>query len=154
MRISIATCGKYRAALRHIDCSERANIDLHKYPLIHRRRDDGPPSPQRLLCNRGKVGVWGSTTAVNLFHKARRSRAGEGWCVGQHDDSQPFPQRLLCNRGRVVIFVFSGALRVRVLIAPPLKNKNNVVKRQRRFCGRGDAIRTRNLWFWRPLLYR
>ena len=49
--------GKYRAALRHIDCADGANIDLHKYPLIHRRRDDGPPSPQRLLCNRGKVGV-------------------------------------------------------------------------------------------------
>ena len=26
------------------------------YPLIHRRRDDGPPSPQRLLRNRGKIG--------------------------------------------------------------------------------------------------
>ena len=54
-RISIAE-GKYHA-VRHIDCAFGANIDLHKYPLIHRRRDDGPPSPQRLLRNRGKVGV-------------------------------------------------------------------------------------------------
>ena len=38
--------GKYRAALRHITCAEGANIDLRKYPLIHRRRDGGPPSPQ------------------------------------------------------------------------------------------------------------
>ena len=55
-RISIAVYGKYRAALRHIDCAFGANIDLLEYPLIHRRRDDGPPSPQRLLRNRGKVG--------------------------------------------------------------------------------------------------
>ena len=68
VRISIATCGKYRAALRHIDCSERANIDLHKYPLIHRRRDDGPPSPQRLL-------LW--------------SQSGEGWYRNAFD----FPSR-------------------------------------------------------------
>ena len=43
MRISIAVYGKYRAALRHIACAFGANIDLLEYPLIHRRRDDGPP---------------------------------------------------------------------------------------------------------------
>ena len=43
MRISIAVYGKYRAALRHIDCAFGANIDLLEYPLIHRRSDDGPP---------------------------------------------------------------------------------------------------------------
>ena len=43
VRISIAVYGKYRAALRHIDCAFGANIDLLEYPLIHRRSDDGPP---------------------------------------------------------------------------------------------------------------
>ena len=33
------------------------NFEFAHFPLIHHRRDDGPPSPQRLLCNRGKVGV-------------------------------------------------------------------------------------------------
>ena len=56
-RISIAE-GKYRAA-RHIACAFGANIDLLDYPLIHRRRDGGPPSPQRFFQNRGKVGMSG-----------------------------------------------------------------------------------------------
>ena len=43
VRISIAVYGKYRAALRHIACAFGANIDLLEYPLIHRRRDGGPP---------------------------------------------------------------------------------------------------------------
>ena len=38
--------GKYHA-VRHITCAEGANIDLLEYPLIHRRRDDGPPAPRR-----------------------------------------------------------------------------------------------------------
>ena len=41
------------------------------YPLIHRRRDDGPPSPQRLLRNRGKVGMG---------------------VINRHDDGPPSPQ--------------------------------------------------------------
>ena len=45
-RISIAVYGKYHA-VRHITCAVGANIDLHNYPLIHRRRDDGPPAPRR-----------------------------------------------------------------------------------------------------------
>ncbi len=49
--------GKYRAALRHIDCSERANIDLHIVPSST-----------------------AAATAVPLLHKARQSRAGEGRC--------------------------------------------------------------------------
>ena len=44
-RISIGVYGKYRA-VRHIPCAFGVNIDLLDYPLIHRRRDDGPPSPQ------------------------------------------------------------------------------------------------------------
>lgn len=32
--------------VRHIACVFGANIDLHKYPLIHHRRAVGPPSPQ------------------------------------------------------------------------------------------------------------
>ena len=82
VRISIAVYGKYRAAMRHITCAFGANIDLLEYPLIHRRRDGGPPSPQRLLCNRGKVGVEAEPT----------------------NDGQPFPQSLLIFglRGRLV----------------------------------------------------
>ena len=48
--------GKYRAALRHIDCAEGANIDLHIVPSST-----------------------ADATAVPLLHKARQSRAGEGW---------------------------------------------------------------------------
>ena len=47
--------GKYRAALRHIDCAEGANIDLHIVPSST-----------------------ADATAVPLLHKARQSRAGEG----------------------------------------------------------------------------
>ncbi len=112
----------------------RANIDCHlwqissrfaayrlrrrrKYrftycPLIHRRRDGGPPSPQRFFQNRGKFGMGGNPTRrrspaprrsrplfvtlsachlsryrESLPHKARQSRAGEGWCVGRRNDS-------------------------------------------------------------------
>ena len=100
--------GKYRAALRHITCAFGANIDLRKYPLIHRRRDDGPPAPRRSrplfvtlsachlsryreslpheACRFSACGgrsVWlgkNRRTTVNLFHKARQSRAGEGRC--------------------------------------------------------------------------
>ena len=43
VRISIAHLRKYHA-VRHITCAVSANIDLHKNPLIHRRRDDGPRS--------------------------------------------------------------------------------------------------------------
>ena len=102
-RISIAVYGKYRAALRHIDCAFGANIDLHKYPLIHRRRDDGPRSsaepppfrhakgvppfplsgkstPQRFFQNRGKVGMDGEYRgATSFFIQNLASRAGEGW---------------------------------------------------------------------------
>ena len=39
------------------------NAVVTYYPLIHRRRDGGPPSPQRLLRNRGKVGMGGKKTA-------------------------------------------------------------------------------------------
>ena len=58
--------------MRHIDCADGANIDLLEYPLIHRRRDDGPPSPQSLPTSgmRGKVGVG---------------------VVSRHDDGPPTP---------------------------------------------------------------
>ena len=79
-RISIAVYGKYHA-VRHIDCAFGANIDLHKYPLIHRRRDDGPPSPQRLLRNRGKVGVGGESCRDD-DRQARNSPTDGGECVG------------------------------------------------------------------------
>ena len=57
MRISIAVYGKYHA-VRHIACAFGTNIDLHKYPLIHRRRDDGPPSPQSSAEPSGRRLVW------------------------------------------------------------------------------------------------
>ena len=64
---------------RHIDCAFGVNIDLHKYPLIHRRRDNGPPFPQRLLRNRGKVGVGvvsrRGATIYMLLYKVRQSQA-------------------------------------------------------------------------------
>ena len=88
---------------------------------------------------------------------AVRRRNAENRVAFVKDKKLAFTSALLLfpkKRKLKLFLVFSGALRVRVLTAPPLKNKNNVVKRQRRFCGRGDAIRTRNLWFWRPLLYR
>ena len=69
---------------RHIDCAFGANIDLHKYPIIHRRRNDGPPSPQRLLRNRGKVGCVVShrgATIYMLLYKVRQSQAGKSRCV-------------------------------------------------------------------------
>ena len=56
VRISIAVYGKYRAALRHIACAFGANIDLHIVPS-------------------STV----AATTVPLLHKARQSRAGEGW---------------------------------------------------------------------------
>ncbi len=55
MRISIAE-GKYHAALRHITCAFGANIDL-------------------LIIPSSTV----AATTVPLLHKARQSRAGEGW---------------------------------------------------------------------------
>ena len=42
----------------------------------------------------------------------------------------------------------------RVLIAIPLPSEKAPRKRGAFSLGRGDAIRTRNLRFWRPLLYR
>ena len=68
VRISIAVYGKYRAALRHIDCAFGANIDLHIVPS-------------------STV----AATTVPLLHKARQSRAGEGWCVDRRTDSSPTP---------------------------------------------------------------
>ena len=72
--------GKYRAALRHITCAFCANIDLRKYPLIHRRRDGGPPSPRRFLQNRGKVGrkKGACATAVFILGRAERAKVGTG----------------------------------------------------------------------------
>ena len=94
--------GKYHA-VRHITCAEGANIDLLEYPLIHRRRDGGPPSPQssakpsgrrlvlRQSCRggccfptklgkaeRAKVGVCGEScraTAVRPTPSSRQRRA-------------------------------------------------------------------------------
>ena len=77
-RISIAE-GKYHA-VRHIACAVGANIDLLEYPLIHRRRDDGPPAPRRsrpLFVTLSACHL--SRYRESLPHKARQSRAGEGW---------------------------------------------------------------------------
>ena len=71
--------GKYRA-VRRITCASGANIDLRKYPLIHRRRDGGPPSPQSLpiFGMRGKVGrkKGACATAVFILGKAERAKVG------------------------------------------------------------------------------
>ena len=76
VRISIATYGKYHA-VRHITCADGANIDLLYCPLIHRRRDDGPPSPRRLLRNRGKVGIGGEPCGATGCSKRSAKPSGE-----------------------------------------------------------------------------
>ena len=86
-------------------------------PLIHRRRDDGPPSPQSLPTSgmRGKVGVGvvsrhddghptpsshqrratfplsGKSTPQSLPTSGMRGKVGVG-VDSRHDDGQPFPQ--------------------------------------------------------------
>ena len=66
-----------------------------QYPLIHRRRDGGPPSPQRLLRNRGKVGVGGESCRDD-DRRARNSPTDGGECVG-------LPQQVRAARRRVLL---------------------------------------------------
>ena len=62
-RISIAVYGKYRFTY---------------YPLIHRRRDDGSPSPQRFFQNRGKVGMDGEYRGATSFFIQISAEPGGG----------------------------------------------------------------------------
>ena len=77
-----------------------------QYPLIHRRRDDGPPSPQRLLRNRGKVGVGGESCRDD-DRQARNSPTDGGECVGllhtpEGGECVGLPQQVRAARRRVL----------------------------------------------------
>ena len=105
LQISLAK-GKYHA-VRHITCAVSANIDLLEYLLIRfhscftheYRLPIGKYHAVRYItcafgANIDLLIIPSSTadaTAVPLLHKARQSRAGEGWCVERRNDSSPTP---------------------------------------------------------------
>ena len=100
--------GKYHAALRHITCADGANIDLLEYPLIRFRSHfmceyrlpigKYRAALRHITCADGAnidlhivPSSTVAATTVPLLHKARQSRAGEGWCVERRNDSSPTP---------------------------------------------------------------
>ena len=89
--------------------------------------------------------------------KTRLTYASRVW-QGRRDS--PFSDRWRGERDRTFKpFARSRATRMRSILAclelapHPAKIKKHDLLTQAVF-GRGDAIRTRNQWFWRPLLYR
>ena len=75
--------GKYHA-VRHITCAVSANIDLHKNPLIHRRRDGGPPllggaAPFSSRFQRATFPAIGKVYPTKIFTKSGEGRWVESY---------------------------------------------------------------------------